>query len=436
MALSKPKTCSPRHTTAGSLRPRFYCLPAIAVAFLGSMVHADIDQSLATVTDPRRNLHNLVNALRDAHVTDRGELATVVDRLEAADAAPRDVILTLRSLLPDVSRQKSLLRRTRLHEGPTHLLRLVNDRPSAAQQSPDLPNYLPILRLNDDQRANADPKRSLWLHTYTDSGDQEDDGELEGFEASSWGIAIGADYDLTDRLTIGGSAGHFDGNVDSAQFGEDNQDGEQYGLTMTYAVDRHAFQLAYTYATTDTQRERILIVRTADGFRRLLLESDIESTQQHWSFSYASAFELGDANLLSPTLGLRHSRLATDDYVERGGDSLSLSVDTESETQLTATTGLDLSRLIARGDWYLAPSIGASIDYDLSSDPTTTLSRFRDRQFLFTTQGLDTDRFRWRVHAGLSAAHRGGFSLSIALARDGADDYRNLSAALSLQSRF
>lgn len=403
---------------------------ACLLSTLGVSAYADIDTIVAAERDHRGNLARLVTALRQARVSDTGELANVYGRLNASEAGPRDVVRGLRSLLPDVTRLGFVRQRRSLASQLPALSGGRNESPSA-----DLPAFTYFNYL-DEKSAENDGARGWWLQGWGEEARQDDADGFDGFDARFSGVSAGLYYEISPLLTASISAGLFEGNVDSQAFGEDDQEGNDYSVSVAYTHGAHSVSVGASYEPMQIDRLRVIRINTGSGPRRIPLWSRFDTEQASLSLAYTHSFILGDSVLISSTAGLSYARLRTDDYTEVGGGSLSLSVQTEDEVQVVGGVGLDASWFAQVGAWSVLPSVGIAFDHDFRADPTRTSATFRGHSFRFGTEGYDVEQGRWRASIGLQIQHANGVGVGVSYIGHRRDDYRYDAVVISLQGRF
>ena len=388
---------------------------------------AMFDKSLDGAKDPRGNLRRLVDNLGDIQGTHRpdGNLSQVVGVL-TADDNPVNVRDGLRNLLPEVGRHTALRER----KGPYRAFRPTHrsTTPTPAPRS----SWSTVKWLTTGEESYRGSTQ-IWVQTWVDDATQDDAESLNGFDSNGRGFTLGIDQSLTPKLSLSLTVGAAEGNIDSNVFGEDDLDSDDYSIYLNYAMGKHNVSLGLSRALNETERDRIIIVSTPDGPRVFPLQSEFDSEQQAVSFAYSSSFEGADNLSISPFLGVTYAKLSTDDYIERGGGDLNLSVVTDDESQLLGGLGVTFSWALFGKRWLLSPSISAAVEHDFKSDSTTTFSHFRDTPIRFTTQGYDIERTRWRFGAGIGALFGENVNLNLSYQGHRKGDYTYDSVILSLQ---
>lgn len=381
-------------------------------------------------SDADRNLVRLVSVLRQLQQAGalRGELNTLVGQLDAASDSA-GVRQTLKSLLPDVVRTHAVRER--------QVLSLPN-RAIVSRRAPSGTGASTLNWgvLNATSQQPEQPSRTLWLDLQTEDAQQDDTGGFDGFDASGRGLTLGVGFDLSDDWYLGLSAGTHTADVDTDFFGDDDIDLDDYAVTLSYTRGVHSLSVGYARTTTTTDRERLLVINTDTGRRIIPLQSDIDADQDSWLLGYSALMSGDGVFSWSPSISLGRSTLRTDDYTERGPNSVAFAVETDDATQVVGSVGVDASWFLSRGAWTFIPSAGVALEHDFKAEATETLSRFRNTALTFVTEGYSIEENRWRLHAGLTAYYYDAFSVGLSHQAQRKNDYHFNATTLSLQVRF
>ena len=424
---------SPQRDHAKMLRVASQLIRFSAVCLLSTHcagVYADIDTSVAAERDRHRNLAKLLTALRQARVSDRDQLANVYDRLNSSEVAAGEVVRTLRSMLPDVTRLGFVRQRASQASQLPALSGGRNEGLSSDKPALTYFNYL------DEESGGSDGGRGWWLQAWGEDARQDDADGFDGFDARFSSVSAGLYYEISPVLAASISVGLFEGNVDSRAFGEDEQEGNEYSVSLSYNRGAHSVNVGASYGPMQIDRLRVILVNSDGGPSRIPVWSQFDTEQASLSLGYAHSLTLGDSVLISPTAGLSYAQLRTDDYTERGGGSLSLSVQTEDEVQVVGSVGLDVSWFVQAGAWSVLPSMRIGFEQDFRADPTRTSATFRGHSFGFDTEGYEVERDRWRASIGLQMQHANGVAVGVSYVGHRLGDYQYDALVVSLQGRF
>ncbi|MEM7099884.1 MAG: autotransporter outer membrane beta-barrel domain-containing protein [Pseudomonadota bacterium] len=408
--------------------------------------YAAIDQAIDDASRPDPNLNRLGSTLRALQSlgATRGDLIDVVNELEMA-SSPELVRRALRTLLPAINRSAAIRQRVtdnrwRNRKSDTQRLRRSTKSNSNQVLRATALNYS-WYAAPSEQNTNTgvapDKIKNIWLQTWTDSAEQDDQDFFDGFEATQTGVALGLDLAITENLDFGVSIGRYSGEVDSNIFGEDQSNGTQLGVYVARSYGNHTISAQLNNSRDQIDRERLMIVLTETQPRTFLLTSDIDSQQIGYSIDYSYSF-LPDLHstssfMFSPFASVAYAEIQTDNYIERGSETLSLSVETQDEEHLSGTIGATLGWAYFHTNWTVMPSLTLAFEHDFQADPTVTTSRFRDTTLTFDTEGLELEENRWRYNLGLSLIHRNNIGIGFSYQGQRKGDYRYDGVVLNLQ---
>lgn len=412
----------------------FLCLCLTVVC---APARADIDAALEQSRDP--NLQRLVAALR-AQDTPPGALRDLVQRIDASDASPAEVLRTLRSLLPEVTRQNFL--NERVHWSRPGFGARASGMPATSSSSsvahrPTMADLFGYAGLASNASAGkVSNTLQPWLQIWHEDARQEDRDGLQGFDAQGKGLLIGTDIELSPHWSLAIAAGRSDADVDSAESGHDDQETSDFSISAYYNHNAHGFQVSTGYGKTETDRLRIIIVNPGAGPRRIPLTSDSDARQTRFSLDYAYSWQAGDHAWLTLSTGASWARLRTANYREDGPGDVSLTTESADQVQLTGSLGMDLAWFVQRKAWSWGPGLGLFYEHDFRTDPASTVATLGGRDIRFRTRGYDPKAGRLRATAGITAMHASGMGLSLNIVGQRKDDYRDFAVALTLSGRF
>jgi outer membrane autotransporter protein len=404
----------------------------------GGTAHGAIEDSLTAGDDPQQNLVRLVSVLRQLQTNNQslGDLAETTSILDRLIQRSR-VLTTLRTLLPDVVRHHALRERRPFNTTQTRKSSQKQARRSKAMDYAALSNYGGDVLNWADSSDTFEASYDLWLQAYADDASQDDADGLGGFDSSGNGVAVGIDYSISERWSVGVNLGRGLTEVTTDIFGDDEVDSLEYGASLSYTFDAHTLMFSLNQSDAETERLRYIVLFPDSGPRFFGLSSEIDSGQTSASLAYSGYFELNPGFSFAPFISLSHAELTTDDYVETGNGTMALAVTTDDEVQVVGATGVTFAWDRQLGEnWLLTPSVGAAFEHDFKADATQTLSRFRNTPLTFATQGYGIEENRWRFSAGLGFYHRNEVAISLSYEGHRKGDYSYDAAIISFQVKL
>ena len=390
------------------------------MALLTQAALADpVPDSVVSDQDKLGNLIRLAVYLEGLSGTAQGETADLIDNLRSASA--ERVRESLRSLIPELAAHHVLRRsfaRPRLRR---------DDDVHAASVS----SFVHWLNSDGEYQSTT----GLWLQGFSDSSEQNDRDDVNGFESDSRGFTLGFDRSVADGVALGIMFSRVDTEVDSNRFGRDDVTVDEYSAYTAFFWGRQYFSMNLAYSDNVTDRLRPIIIPILDVPVVVPLASEITSKQ--WATSASYGFTLSRRGWrFGPFASLAYAELTTDDYVERSTRELSFIVETDTEETLIAGVGFGLGYDYLGDSWIVAPSFQLAVERDLKADPTTSFSTIRGTAFGFDSSGYSIEETRVRYGVGLNLIHISGFSASIYYDAERKNDYSYQAGIIGVQYDF
>lgn len=158
----------------------------------------------------------------------------------------------------------------------------------------------------------------VWVKALHSDADQSRRNQIEGFDASTNGIIIGADGKLNEQTTIGLAYSYAKTDVDNDD--SNDTDVKSHALTAygSWKQDAVFVDASLTYGKNKNEGERHIAGTTA--------KADFDSDLFGLNVLGGYGFNVGDGYIVEPRAALRYSNLNIDGYTEKGS-SAALSVD-------------------------------------------------------------------------------------------------------------
>jgi len=237
--------------------------------------------------------------------------------------------------------------------------------------------------------------RYFWLKPVGSWADQDDLHRVTGYEASSYGIVVGADRDFSDTVRAGMAFAYMNSNVDSNSDVAPNSaqiDGYRLIGYASYRIDEATeANVQVDFGTSQTRGDRII---NFAGISRA--ESDYDSWNAHIGAGIGRSLPISAKTTITPSVRVDYTYIEDEAYTETGAGVLNLSV---------AENDVDELLLYAEGE--LAHELGAStqllanlgVGYDVLAGQDSVTAAFAGGGGNFITEGLDPSP--WLARAGL-----------------------------------
>lgn len=249
-----------------------------------------------------------------------------------------------------------------------------------------------------------------WGQGFGEYVHQKPRGLSNGYHATIWGTALGADIPaFNEKVRLGLSGGYAKSNINSkdnsGKTDVDSYQGTLYGGYMDSANPYYlngAFSFAYNTYKGSRHIAVGTIVRTADA--------DYDGQQYSILVDGGYIFNAGKFRV-TPIASLQYLRLHLEGYTETGANALNLSVGRENYDMLQSGLGMKLERPFKLKESTIVPEVHAKWLYDFIGDRQETTSTFSGGGGSFATQGFDPAQHSFNVGTKLTLATKWNWSL-------------------------
>ncbi len=273
--------------------------------------------------------------------------------------------------------------------------------------------------------------REFWIKPFAARADQNERNDVEGYEADTFGLVLGADHAWDDESRYGWalSASQSDITSDrgtsSAQVNSYQVIG--YGSHILDEQSEFNFQLGMGYNLNEGTRSI-----TFSGLNRHA-SSEYSSWSAHFGGRFSKNFDLSDQMSLVASIGTDFTYIRDDAYKETGADSLNLDVDSSDSKELLIMAESVLS-LSLDNDTTLTSSLG--LGYDMLRNKNSITAAYVGGGSVFTTEGIEPSS--WTLRAGIGIAMKIWETIELTARYDleSRERYLNQSASVNLRWPF
>nr|VFJ71571.1 MAG: outer membrane autotransporter barrel domain-containing protein [Candidatus Kentron sp. FW] len=271
--------------------------------------------------------------------------------------------------------------------------------------------------------------KAFWVRPFGGWTDQDERGGIEGYNADTYGIAIGADMPISDRFRIGASFAYSNTDVKGEGAGASNSDIDGYHLTVygDYTTDGYYLQSMVSYARSnnDTSEQVLTAVRTAS----------YDSDQYAASIGGGKPIQFQNGLFITPKVDLTWTRVNTNSYTTSGAGSLNLNINPDDADVVVSSLGAQFHTIVDKSNGRLVPSAYAGITYDLVNDDAQSVNSFTGGGSSFVAQGHNAPELGGAVGLGLSY-NRGMFSIGAKYNLNFKSDYQSHAAMVEGNWKF
>lgn len=237
----------------------------------------------------------------------------------------------------------------------------------------------------------------VWAQAlYSDANQDLRDG-VAGFNAYSRGIAIGADGQLTDQLTMGVAYNLLHTSVNSESGNTTEVDGNAVTLYSGFEQGNYFVDANLSYGLNNNESKRYIAGTTAKG--------DYDSKVLGANMVGGYTYRLSEQLLIEPRLAARYARVDIDSYEEKGS-SAALKVDSQRYEVAELGAGMRFAGDFVVGSGNLQPQFKVMAYRDFAADESQSTSTFTLGGTPFVSRGAKAVRNSFE--AGIGADYRLG----------------------------
>lgn len=254
---------------------------------------------------------------------------------------------------------------------------------------------------NDTHRASG-----VWVQSlYSDASQQQRD-KIVGYNAHSRGMAVGADGQLHDQLTLGMAYSFIDTDVNGRHGNQTQVQSHAFSLYGSYTLDNYFVDASLTYGFNNNEGKREVAGTRA--------KSDYDSNLLGLDLVGGYSWQVNPRMVLEPRLAARYSRVDVESYREKNS-SAALKVEDQRYEAIELGAGIRLAGNLPLGTGTLEPQLKLMAYHDFAADPVQNTSTFVLGSTPFVTRGASVSRNSYE--AGVGADYKLG-AVSIGVSYD------------------
>jgi outer membrane autotransporter protein len=281
---------------------------------------------------------------------------------------------------------------------------------------------------------SAGGSSSMWMKPFASFGDQGERKGVAGYDADTYGLAIGADTRLNAKSIVGVSFSYADTDVDGKGQSRSRSEISSYQITAygDYTTKDWYVEalVGYAYNDLDTKRDITFSNSQASG--------STESNQFMLNISGGMPMKAASNAYFTPSVGLNLTVVDNQDYTETGAGALNLRVNPEDITIAKMFVGGRYHATVKNSEGTFIPEVRARLLYDMAGDDGSSTNTFTGGGAAFSVKGLDVVEFSTSVGAGIAyvPSFDEGMSLSLNYDAELKDDFTGHSANFTLNYAF
>ncbi|PSS57033.1 autotransporter domain-containing protein [Pseudomonas sp. BBP2017] len=273
---------------------------------------------------------------------------------------------------------------------------------------------------------------NLWLKTFGSQAEQDQRSGISGYDADTQGLAIGADAALSETTRLGMAFAYARTNLDN-----DSRVAPQSAKIDTFLLIGYG---SYALAE-DTELNFQLDVgqNRSEGkrhmpFANLTATSDYDSYSAHAGIGIGHSLRLSEQLTFVPSARVDYTWIESEDYQEKGADTLNLNVEGSDSEELLFSVDGKLDYAFSEAT-VLSANLGAG--YDVINEQSSITSLYAGAPgAAFKTPGMEMEP--WLARAGLGLTHTldNGTEVSLRYDAEARSGFTNQGASLKARWAF
>ena len=275
---------------------------------------------------------------------------------------------------------------------------------------------------------------SAWARVFGDWSKLDGSGTAQGFTSSTGGAVIGADYAISDALTLGLAGGYQASNLEFGTGGQGDIDGWSVTAYSDYRFGNAYIDALVGYAAQSYDMDRYLTVLGVN----YIANSTYDGTAIIGAVEAGYTFTVAPATTLTPFVGVNGNQTKTDASVETGAGIWNLAYADRSETQIDSVLGARISKSFTGSDGLaITPTFELGWKHAFGSDaPTANASLAGTPGTQFQIFGSPTSRDTAIVGAALQVQMSEKVDLYVQYNGQYSSDYADNTASLRMRWKF
>ncbi len=255
----------------------------------------------------------------------------------------------------------------------------------------------------------------LWgQFLYRDANRDADSLSVTGYDAESYGFAVGVDRRLGENIVGGVAFNYANIDIDEDGVGGETADIDTFRVSGYAGLQQGQWfangQVGYTFSNVDASRASIVGPVAGDY--------DVNGFNAEGNVG----FDLIEGPLkFAPVLGVQYANLSQDAFTETGGLNLAVNADDVSFLDLKA--GFEASSTYEAGEWSARPLVRAAYVYDAIGDERVLSASFVGAPTPFTLRSTEPGQSRAEFGAGLEVSNAQGVAISVEYDGEAASNY-------------
>ncbi len=273
--------------------------------------------------------------------------------------------------------------------------------------------------------------KHFWVKPFGTWTDQDSRQGVSGYDAETYGLALGVDGELNGALRLGLAFAYAKTDIDAKGGASQRADIDLYQLSAygSYSLSE-ATALDFHAGIGRNRNEG----RRHIAFASSVAKADFDSDTAYVGIGIGHRFDLGAKTHFTPSIRADYSWIRDESYTEKGAGALNLDVDSRSSEALVI--GLD-GKLVHQFNAQSSLLANLGVGYDTLNERSSVTAAFAGAPgAAFRTEGLKQEP--WLVRGGIGAVFKtaGGLEITGRYDAEYREDFLSQTASVKLDWAF
>ncbi|WP_272956336.1 autotransporter outer membrane beta-barrel domain-containing protein [Cupriavidus necator] len=275
--------------------------------------------------------------------------------------------------------------------------------------------------------------RQLWFKPVGSWARQGDRDGVSGYSANTYGMLVGADGVVSEKVRIGGAFSYMHSRID----------GNSAVAAQTASVDGYRLIGYGSYsldARTDVSVQADVGTGHNEGQRNIAFgglsgraSSSYDSWNTHLGVGIGRIFDVTPKTTLTPSLRADYTFIQDSAYTETGADALSLAVGKNSARELILSTDMRLNQAVTEQALFTA---NLGVGYDALGGQSSITASYVGGGAQFITRGMPPARWLMRGGLGFVVTSSKAMEFSVRYDAEVREHFTNQTASVKLRVPF
>ncbi len=279
----------------------------------------------------------------------------------------------------------------------------------------------------------------FWLQAYDNETDQDVRDGVDGFDADTYGLALGIDAPWGENMIIGMALSYADTEVEMKQASNNGLDISSIRLSAygSYNADNYYVDAQIAYSANNYESVRV-IDPVISGGTPLVATGDHDGDQFSLRVRNGYPMVFDNGFFVTPMLEMNYNHLSEDDYREKNAGNAGLNMSTDDLEVLVLGLGVKIAYpWTTESEVTWIPEFSVDYMYDTIGDEVEVVSDFVGvTGAAFITEGANAEQEAVKVGLKVRAFSQGNFSFAGGYDYITKQDYESHSISATVRYDF